>query len=264
MAVGGQGAWCPGSDGSDPPDPVLWSAAREGHERAFEVLYRRHVGAVTRHCRRHLSVHGTAEVAQRCEDVVSETFLHAWRRRSAILLADGCSLLPWLMRTATHCCENTLRSDRRRRRLLGRLREQRQESGPENAPATTASDREVLTIARAAIGRLRPVDARVAEMCLLGEVPPRDAATALRVSEAALRSRLVRLRRALRAELGTPGLLRALVTSVAVLGAGLEPDAASALSCAVLPVRWEGSVLRVPSRPGAPAGGLHQRRPCRT
>lgn len=237
MRVGGQGAWCPESDGSDPPDPVLWRTAREGDERAFEVLYRRHVGAVSRHCRRHLTVHGTAEVAQRCEDVVSETFLHAWRRRSAILLADGCSLLPWLMRTATHCCENTLRSDRRRRRLIGRLGGQRQESGPENAPATTASDREVLTIARAAIGRLRPVDARVAEMCLLADLSPSDAAGALRVSEAALRSRLVRLRRALRAELGEPGLLRAMVTSVAALGIGVEPELASVLSCAVLPVR---------------------------
>lgn len=229
MAIGRDGAWRPGGDAPEARDPALWRAVREGHERAFEVLYRRHVGAVTRHCWRHLSAHGAADAAQRCEDVVSETFLHAWRRRAVIVVVDGGSLLPWLIAAATYCCENALRSERRCRRLLRRLAEQRPESGPENAPAALVGDREILAVARAAIDRLRPADARVAELCILGEVPPCDAAPRLQVSEAALRSRLVRLRRVLRAELGRPGLLRSTLTHAAALIAGVDPGLVAAL-----------------------------------
>lgn len=226
MTASGRGHGRPG-EVDDARDSILWRAGREGHERAFEVLYRRHVGAVTRHCWRHLSAHGTTNAVQWCEDVVSETFLHAWRRRAVIVVADGGSLLPWLLAAATHCCENALRSERRRRRLLRRLGEQRQEGGPENAPAAAAAGGEVLALAHAAIDRLRPADARVAELCILGDLPPSDAASTLQVSEAALRSRLVRLRRALRAELGRPGLLRSMLTNVVALVVGLEPDLAA-------------------------------------
>jgi RNA polymerase sigma-70 factor (ECF subfamily) len=180
-------------------DHGLWDRVRRGDASAFEVLFHRHNRMVACHCRRRLSRGVPDDVAVRCEDAVAETFLHAWRRRESIAVED--SLLPWLLTTATHCCENIVRAERRRGRLCLQLARQPEPPSADDQPADVATAAELAARAKWAIGRLRPIDARVADLCVLQGVPPAEAAVMLEISEAALRGRLYRLRRRLRVEL---------------------------------------------------------------
>jgi RNA polymerase sigma factor (sigma-70 family) len=78
--------------------------------RMFEGLFETHVWAVRAYALRR----APAGVA---EDVVSETFLVAWRRLESI----DADPLPWLLGVARRLLANQLRSDRRRGALLSRL-----------------------------------------------------------------------------------------------------------------------------------------------
>jgi len=186
-----------GIDGES--DRGLWEMVRCGDASAFEVLFRRHVRSVGCHCRRRLSQGVADDVGARCEDAVAETFLHAWRRRESVTVDD--SLLPWLLMAATHCCENITRAERRRGRLCRHIACQPEPRGADDGPADAAIASELAARARTVIDRLRPIDARVADLCVLEGISPGEAAAMLEISEAALRGRLYRLRRQLRAEL---------------------------------------------------------------
>jgi hypothetical protein len=98
-------------------ESALWLRVQRGDERAFEALYRRHAAMIHRVCWKLFSRRlVSGDIAARCEDAVSETFLHAWRRRAEIRV--DASLAPWLVVTATHTCENLVRGDRRRQLLV--------------------------------------------------------------------------------------------------------------------------------------------------
>jgi len=187
-----------GVEGAAGSDRGLWVKVRRGDASAFEALFRRHLRVVACHCRRRLTKGAAGDVTERCEDAVAETFLAAWRRRESITVDD--SLLPWLLTTATHCCENIARAERRRGRLSVHLACQPEPWVADDEPADAASAGELIARAWALIDRLRPLDARVADLCLLQGVPQAEAAVMLEISEAALRGRLYRLRRLLRAE----------------------------------------------------------------
>jgi RNA polymerase sigma-70 factor (ECF subfamily) len=139
------------------------------------------------------------DVTARCEDAVAETFLHAWRRRESITVED--SLLPWLLTTATHCCENIVRAERRRGRLCQQIARQPEPSSADDEPADAATATELLARARTVIDGLCSLDVRVADLCFVQGIPQAEAAVILEISEAALRGRLYRLRRRLRTEL---------------------------------------------------------------
>lgn len=186
-------------NGEEQSDFGLWDRVRCGDACAFEILFRRHLRAVSCHCRRRLSQGSAGEAAARCEDAVAETFLHAWRRRESITIED--SLLPWLLTTATHCCENITRAERRRTRLCLHIARQPEAWSAGDAPADAATAAELLTLARTVIDGLRPIDAHVADLCVLRGIPPAEAAVMMEISEPALRARLYRLRRLLRTEL---------------------------------------------------------------
>jgi RNA polymerase sigma factor (sigma-70 family) len=184
--------------GEEGSDHGLWDKVRRDDATAFEVLFRRHLRVVACHCRRRLSKELVGDVTERCEDAVAETFLAAWRRRESITVDD--SLLPWLLTTATHCCENLARAERRRGRLCVHLACQPEPWSADDAPGDAASASELISNTWTVIDRLRPLDARVADLCLLQGVPQSEAAAMLEISEGALRGRLYRLRRLLRAE----------------------------------------------------------------
>jgi len=187
-----------GVEGEGGVDRALWDKVRRGDASAFEVLFRRHVRVVACHCRRRLSREPAGDVAARCDDAVAETFLHAWRRRESVTVGD--SLLPWLLTTAAHCCDNIARAERRRRRLCVHLACQPEPWSAADQPADAASASELISNTWTVIDRLPPLDARVADLCLLQGLPQAEAAVMLEISEAALRGRLYRLRRLLRAE----------------------------------------------------------------
>jgi RNA polymerase sigma-70 factor (ECF subfamily) len=77
------------------------AAATAGDEAAFAELVQRHRRELHVHCYRMLGSFDEAE------DMVQETFLRAWRRRSTF---DGSSLFrAWLYRIATNACLDALR-----------------------------------------------------------------------------------------------------------------------------------------------------------
>lgn len=72
----------------------------------LEALFRQHANRVYAYARRHVG-------ADAADDVVSDTFLVAWRRRDNV--PDDA--LPWLLVCARNIIANTKRSDRRRDQL---------------------------------------------------------------------------------------------------------------------------------------------------
>ena len=87
---------------------------RAGDPEAFAELFDEHARAVYHHGYR---LTGDRAVA---EDVLSTTFLQAWRLRRRID-PEGGSLLPWLLGVATNIVRNHTRRSRRERDLLARL-----------------------------------------------------------------------------------------------------------------------------------------------
>jgi RNA polymerase sigma-70 factor (ECF subfamily) len=77
-------------------------------EPAFSALFERHRGELQVHCYRML---GSLEDS---EDLVQETFLRAWRRRSTFGADGRFALRAWLYRIATNACLDVLRTRPRR------------------------------------------------------------------------------------------------------------------------------------------------------
>lgn len=90
------------------------SRLRAGDQSAFGELFDEHAQAVYGYALRTLGEWATAE------DVVSLTFLEAWRLRGT-LREEGGSVRPWLFGIATNVLRNTTRAARRHRAAMSRL-----------------------------------------------------------------------------------------------------------------------------------------------
>ena len=87
-----------------------------GDAGAFGLLFERHARAVYNLCFRRT---GNWAVA---EDLTSEVFLLAWRRRREVVFTtEGGSVLPWLLGVAVNLARNRHRSDRRAVAAVARL-----------------------------------------------------------------------------------------------------------------------------------------------
>jgi RNA polymerase sigma-70 factor (ECF subfamily) len=125
-------------------------------------------------------------------DVVAETFLVAWRRARDI--PPGAEARLWLLGVARRVLANQRRGDGRRTRLAERLQDQLRD-----APVTqpSASDRTVLR----ALERLSEDDRELLLLAGWEELNSSQIARVLDISAVAVRTRLHRARRRLRAEL---------------------------------------------------------------
>jgi DNA-directed RNA polymerase specialized sigma24 family protein len=85
-------------------DEEDWARVIAGEGEAFGRIFDRHRDRVRRHAL------GLAPSHSEAEDVVSLTFLEAWRKREKIRFVDQ-SMLPWLLKTATYTCLNMARSE---------------------------------------------------------------------------------------------------------------------------------------------------------
>jgi RNA polymerase sigma-70 factor (ECF subfamily) len=169
----------------------LRGRVRDGDPDAFSVLFDDHSRAVY-----NLAFRLTGSWHD-AEEVVSLTFLEAWRLRTRVE-PDGESLRPWLMGITVNVVRNFSRAARRHQAAMARL------PAPGVAPdfadelAGRIDDAARLAAVRAAFGRLRPAEQDVVALCVWSELDYTAAAEALGIPVGTVRSRLSRARRKLR------------------------------------------------------------------
>jgi len=178
-------------------EPSLRSRVRDGDPDAFGVLFDDYARAV-----HNLAFRLTGN-RHEAEEVVSLTFLEAWRLRSGIE-PDGESLRPWLMGIAVNVVRNFPRASRRQRAAMARLPEP--DAVPDFADelAGRIDDAARLAAARAAFDKLRPAEQDVVALCVWSGLDYVAAAQALGIPVGTVRSRLSRARRKLRQLAGEP------------------------------------------------------------
>lgn len=164
---------------------------RAGDQGALGELFDEHASAVYGYALRTLGDWAAAE------DVVSLTFLEAWRLRGR-LDPDGEALRPWLFGIATNVLRNTARAARRHKAAMARLPER--EVVPDFAEelVTRLDDSAQLAAVQRALAGLRRGEREVFRLCVWVGLDYASAAEALGVPIGTVRSRLSRARTRLR------------------------------------------------------------------
>lgn len=178
-------------------DQVLWQRAREGDAESFGVLFDRHANTVYSYCFRRTANWVIAE------DMTSVVFLEAWRVRTRVAPVEA-NAVPLLLGIATNVIRNQWRSRRRHRAALERL-------SPADAERDFADElAERLDAERATrsvldeVRRLPRVELEALALCAWSNLTTAEAALALGVPEATVRTRLHRARRRLRPDATDP------------------------------------------------------------
>ncbi|MFJ6722313.1 RNA polymerase sigma factor [Streptomyces sp. NPDC091259] len=130
------------------------------------------------------------------EDVVSLTFLEAWRLRETL---DGVtSHRAWLFGIATNVIRNTRRAARRHREAIARLPPSHAVPDPADAVVSRITDAAQAAAALAVLNRLRRADREVLLLHVWSGLSHEEVATACGVPVGTVRSRLSRARARLR------------------------------------------------------------------
>ncbi|MEU7784364.1 RNA polymerase sigma factor [Amycolatopsis sp. NPDC049159] len=172
-------------------DRALWDRAAGGDETAFGELFERHAEAVWNHAYRLTGSWAAAE------DLTSNTFLTAWRRRADVTLVRD-SALPWLYTVAGNAARDEYRGARRRRLLLRKIPDPPVVSDHADAVAERLDGERRLREVVEAVRTLPKAQRTVVELCLLGDLGTADAAALLAVAEVTVRAHLSRARARLR------------------------------------------------------------------
>jgi RNA polymerase sigma-70 factor, ECF subfamily len=163
---------------------------RAGDHDEFGVLFSEHARAVYNHAFR---LTGSWSAA---EEVVSLTFLEAWRLRGTVR-PEGGSLLPWLLGIALNVARNASRASRRHQAAMSRLPPARSVPDFADELAGRLDDAEQLRNVHAAIAGLRRGERDVLALCVWSGLDYAEAAEALGLPVGTVRSRLSRARRKL-------------------------------------------------------------------
>ncbi|MDT0343330.1 RNA polymerase sigma factor [Streptomyces litchfieldiae] len=169
----------------------MHARVRDGDPEAFRELFTSYAQLVYGYAVRATGDPGLAE------DVVSLTFLEAWRLRGR-LRNEGDTPRPWLMGIAVNVLRNTTRSKRRHERAMARL--PARDALPDFADELVGrlADQQQLAAAKAALERLREGEREVFMLCVWSGLGYAEAAAALGVRVGTVRSRLFRARAKLR------------------------------------------------------------------
>ncbi len=170
---------------------------RAGDHDEFGVLFEQYARAVYNHAFRLTGNWSTAE------EVVSLTFLEAWRLRGRVR-PEGDSLLPWLLGIALNVARNVSRAARRHQAAMSRLPKAPVVPDFADELAGRLDDAARLERIHTALGRLRRGERDVLALCVWAGLNYAEAAEALRVPVGTVRSRLSRARRKLQNQ-GEPG-----------------------------------------------------------
>jgi RNA polymerase sigma factor (sigma-70 family) len=163
---------------------------RAGDHDEFGVLFTEHARAVYNHAFR---LTGNWSAA---EEVVSLTFLEAWRLRGMVR-PEGGSLLPWLLGIALNVARNVSRAARRHQAAMSRLPQAQSVPDFADELAGRIDDAEQIRRVHAAIAGLRRPERDVLALCVWSGLDYAEAAEALAVPVGTVRSRLSRARRKL-------------------------------------------------------------------
>lgn len=173
-------------------EPAKWSRERirAGDRAAFADLYEHNARAVYNHA---LRLTGSWPEA---EEVMSETFLAAWRARETVE-PEGGSLTPWLLGIATYKAHNANRGRWRKLAFLARSPEPRPVEDFADETAGRIDDARRLAAVHDTLRRLSRQDREVIALCVAAGLDYRQAAEALDIPVGTVRSRLSRARRRL-------------------------------------------------------------------
>lgn len=173
--------------------PDIRTRVRAGEADAFAELFDAYARAVYNHAFR-LTADWSA-----AEDVMSATFMEAWRRRTSVD-ADGGSLRPWLLGVATNVARSQYRSNRRYRNAAEAAGAAAEGVVEDHAEETAGrlDDRRRITATLSALSLLSRPEREVLTLCLWEGLEYTEAARALGVPVGTVRSRLSRARGKLR------------------------------------------------------------------
>jgi RNA polymerase sigma-70 factor (ECF subfamily) len=161
-------------------------SAERARAREFEALFRAHSRAILGYAVRR------CDPAEDAADVLAEVMLTAWRRWADVPVGGEARL--WLYGVARRVLANRSRAERRRSRLVGRLRAEVAERVREHSEPDDR-DSEV----RSALKTLSPTDREVLLLSAWEDLEPTEIAAVLDITPVTARSRLHRAR----ARLGT-------------------------------------------------------------
>ncbi|MFE1907305.1 RNA polymerase sigma factor [Streptomyces gardneri] len=164
---------------------------RAGDPAALGEAYDEHARVLYHYAYRVCGDRATAE------DVVSATFLEAWRCRGKVH-ADGGTLRPWLLGIATNIMRGAAREARRRDAALARLPERGVLPDFADDVLARMTNGEQVRAARAALGRLRRREREVFTLVVWAGLDYAAAGEALGIPVGTVRSRLSRARERLR------------------------------------------------------------------
>ena len=165
----------------------LRARVRRGDPDAFGVLFDEHARAVYNHAFRMTGNWSAAE------EVVSLTFLEAWRLRGTVR-PDGESLRPWLLGIAVNVTRNLSRAARRHQAAVARLPLAAALPDFADDLAERIDDAAQLAAVRDAVSKLRRSEQEVLALCVWAGLDYAAAAEALGVPVGTVRSRLSRAR----------------------------------------------------------------------
>ncbi|GIG85882.1 RNA polymerase sigma factor [Plantactinospora endophytica] len=161
---------------------------------SFAVIFDRHAPSIHRYLRRRLG----AEVA---DDMVAETFLAAFRRRERFDTAHP-DARPWLYGIATNVVGQHRREEEREYRLRQAHLPATSEAPYADRVATAVTAQSLRQVLFGALAGLSNGDRDVLLLVAWEELTYDEVAAALDIPVGTVRSRLNRVRRLLRAELG--------------------------------------------------------------
>ncbi|WP_217554780.1 RNA polymerase sigma factor [Streptomyces sp. GbtcB6] len=165
---------------------------RAGDRNAFSELFGSCAKVVYNHAFRLTADWSVAE------DIMSATFLEAWRLRERVDPSGG-SLRPWLLGIATNIARNHMRGNRRYRAAVSALAAMDTELGDHaDDVAGRVDDDRRAAAALAALASLRRPEREVVILCLWEGLDYAAASQALDIPIGTVRSRLSRARTRLR------------------------------------------------------------------
>lgn len=181
--------------GSEETDADLVLLARNGEDRAFTTLVRRHKPALYGFVRRYV---GDADAAV---DVVQETFVATWK---ALARFDGSRAFPvWLRAIALNKCRDRARRLAVRRLILGEKDEQSSEAMEQPDPTADGEDSVVSAQRRSAVQKaINRLPLKLKESLLLtyfDDLTQQEAAAVLGVTVKTIETRVYRARQQLAA-----------------------------------------------------------------